>query len=157
MTKKINSGSELRLGKINKITRSEIQRKTDIIWDVAGNLEAQLKRISSRKEKVGSYDYTKQVIQEGSMDRLLAVSYDPNKYQDKQMQNAYREGFFEHGTRELFGKLDILSEDELIAIGYNDYFCGIKMSELLDDIRKNDSYASGYLSAVVSDSNKKSK
>lgn len=155
MVKKVTI--ELHPGKINKDTRKEIHDREAIIWDVVKGEKERLKRFSKRKEEVGLNDFTRKAILEGSTDRLLAVLYVSNKYQDKQMQGAYREGFFDHGTRELLGKLDILSEDELTAIGYNDYLCGIKMDDLAEAVRKNDFYAAGYLSAVISDSNKKCK
>lgn len=157
MLKKYHSNPELNKGPINKMKRNEIQKQKDIIWDSNNNTDAALQRMAERNQKVGNNEFTGSIILEGSRDRLLSVPYNPNKYSNKQSQGAYHEGFFEHGNREILGKLEMLSEEELTSIGYNDHISGIKMSSLPEKVKKNTSYALGYLSAAIEKSNKKSR
>lgn len=157
MFKNYYSNSELNRGAINKKRRNEVQKQEDMIWDSKNNAEAALQRMAERNQKVGNNEFTASTILEGSTDRLLAVPYDSDKYSNKQMQGAYHEGFFEHGNREILGKIDILSDEELKSIGYNDYFCGIKISSLPKEIKKNSSYVLGYLSATIGEKDNKSR
>lgn len=95
----------------------------------------------------------RKLIAEGSTDRINAVPYDAQKYDSPQAQNAYAEGFFEHGNRELFEKLGSLTEEQLKAIGYNDYISEVDKDSLLEKIKANQAYEEGRLFALLSNPN----
>lgn len=143
------SKSESRQGKINQSYRKEILQIESNNMEIEAHQAELGKKTEERTRRVGTNPAEK--IIEGSTDRLNAIPYDAEKYANisAQDQGAYREGFFEHGNRELNGKLESLTEERLKAIGYNDYISGIDMKKLPEEVRNNPYYNEGYLFALI--------
>lgn len=94
----------------------------------------------------------------GIEDRITAKVYDEHKYLDEYDQRNYQEGFFTMGNRVIHGKLEMFSDDELKAIGANDYVSGVDINSLPEVVRNNSSYAQGYMMATIfGQDNKKSR
>ena len=145
------SKSESRQGRINQSYRKEILQKELNNMEIEANRAKQGAKTEERTRRVGTKPAEK--IIEGSTDRLNAIPYDAKKYANisSQDQEAYHEGFFEHGNRELNGKLESLNEERLKAIGYNDYISGIDAKKLPTAVRNNPYYNEGYLFALIAE------
>lgn len=143
------SKSESKQGRFNRISREEIsQIQAGSIETIAHQVDLDKKR-EERIRRLGSNPSEK--IIEGSRDRINAISYNAEKYKNTsvQDQNAYYYGFFEHGNRELNGKLESLSEEQLKVIGYNDFVSGVDAKKLPETVRNNPYYSEGYLLASI--------
>lgn len=116
-------------------------------------------RLAERANKIGrSSPRISNLIIQGSSDRIQAVPYDSNKYENIQDQEAYKEGFYEHGTREILGKLEELKKEQLELIGKNDYISEVDPNTLPQDIKNNDAYVQGYIMAsIIGDSKPRGK
>lgn len=113
------------------------------------------KRLGERVSKLGrSSQQIANLIIQGSSDRLQAIQYDSEKYENREEQAAYQEGFYEHGNRELLGKLNQLSKEQIELIGQNDYISEVDLNRLPKDIKNNESYTQGYIMASVLSSSK---
>lgn len=143
--------SESKQGRINTKSRKKILQIQSELYEKESHQEELDEKREKRTRSLGENPSEK--IMEGSDDRLKAIPYDTEKYTNTsvQDQNAYKEGFFEHGNRELNGKLESLSEDQLKAIGYNDYISGIDMKKLPGAVRNNPYYNEGYLFALIAE------
>ena len=143
------SKSESRQGKINQSYRKEILQKELKSIEISAHQAELGAKTEKRTRRVGTNPAEK--IIEGSADRLNTIPYDAEKYANisAQDQGAYREGFFEHGNRELNGKLESLTEERLKAIGYNDYISGVDVKKLPETVRNNPYYNEGYLFASI--------
>ena len=104
--------------------------------------EEAILRAEARAQEIGT-DPREHIIQ-GSDDRMNAVLYNPEKYDNFQNQNAYREGFINHGNRRIVANLKTITPEELKNIGYNDYLSGIGLDALPDVLSKNFIYLLGY-------------
>ena len=138
--------SEKRPGKISRTNRKEISSYYGNIIDDQKGKEERKKVSEERYRKVGC---NPTIIKEGSRDRILCVAYNDEKYSDETMRNAYREGFFEHGTHELLGIIELLLPENLVAIGYNDYLSGVDFKTLPKRIGTNANYVLGYTRAAL--------
>lgn len=147
--------SESIRGPINKKNRQRISESIAIRIDSENINDANNQKLAERNNRVGMGYVTAERISNGSSDRLNAIVFDSNKYFDRKEQEAYTEGFFEHGNRELSANCDSLSPELLKAIGYNDYLSGVDISSLPDRIRKNDFYGEGYLLATIKENKSK--
>ena len=145
------SKSESRQGKINQSYRKEILQKELKSIEISAHQAELGAKAEERTRRVGT-NPSKKII-EGSTDRLNAIPYDAEKYTKIKVQDqeAYHEGFFEHGDRELNGKLESLTEERLKAIGYNDYISGVDVKKLPEAVRNNPYYNEGYLFALITE------
>lgn len=143
--------SESKQGRINTKSRKKILQIQSELYEKESHQEELDEKTEERTRRVGTNPAEK--IIEGSTDRLNAIPYDAEKYVNisSQDQEAYHEGFFEHGNRELNGKLESLTEERLKAIGYNDYISGIDMKKLPGAVRNNPYYNEGYLFALIAE------
>ena len=141
--------SESKQGRINTESRKKILQIQSELYEKEPHQEELDEKREKRTRSLGENPSKK--IMEGSDDRLKAIPYDTEKYTNTRVQdqNAYKEGFFEHGNRELNGKLESLSEDQLKAIGYNDFISGVDAKKLPETIRNNSYYSEGYLLASI--------
>lgn len=139
---------------------NSVKSRTIIARDISNSIETELIRSTAenqRKERENRIGHTRAsistLILEGSNDRLRAIPYNPNKYENHDDQGAYEEGFYEHGNRQLMGNLDTLSSEQLVLIGKNDYLCGIKgIPQMIQD---NTYYMKGYVMGMLEPQPKK--
>lgn len=141
--------SESIKGKINKKTRNKIFEKIIEDIEIEKKEEARMIKLAERITDVGIGEKTSKAIIEGSSDRMKAVMYDKDKYADTREQNAYDEGFFKHGNRELSGNINKLTDEQLKAIGYNDYLSGVDAETLPEIIKTTPAYTEGYILASI--------
>lgn len=147
--------SENQHEKINGLRRKEIGDVIAYKWESEEKRDEELTRREIRNRTFGN---TPQMfIIEGSNDRISGVPYDDNKYSDVIKQNAYRDGFFRHGTQKILGKLEQLTEEDLEDIGYNDYISGVDYQALPDKVSENQNYIAGYLKATYIQKSNRSK
>lgn len=69
------------------------------------------------------------------------------------MTKAYKEGFIEHGNREILGKMTDLTNEQLQKIGTNDYVSGIKTEDIPEKIKSNEAYALGQVMGPILNQN----
>jgi len=140
------SNSEDKSGKTNALDRKTISKYISYKWESEKNNESTLKKFETRRRLFGN---NKDIIKEGSTDRISAIPYNDSKYNDKIKHDAYKDGFVNHGNQELLGKLAMLSEEELENIGYNDYLSGIvDFKQLPREVRNNQHYMTGHMMAA---------
>ena len=149
------SSTEERKGKINKIDRKTISALHSYKWMSDEARDKALTKKEERNRKLGCKPG--EIIKEGSTDRISAIPYNDSKYSDIIKQNAYREGFFNHGNQELLGKLEILTEEDLEDIGYNDYLSGVEFKALPNKVCLHPNYLSGYMKAALTLKKKKTR
>lgn len=149
------TNSEDKKGKISQIDRKSIARYISYKWESDKTREETLIKKGTRNRKLGHNPGI--IIQEGSTDRISGVPYNDNKYDEVTKQNAYSEGFFIHGNQELLGKLEILSEEDLEDIGYNDCISGVEYQTLPNKVSLNPNYIAGYMKASLTQNRGKSK
>ena len=89
------------------------------------------------------------IREQGINDRINAIPYDSNKYENELDKNNYHEGFFVMGNRAIHGRLESLSDEQLQKIGENDYISGVDLNELPDAIKNNVSYTQGTIMASI--------
>lgn len=89
------------------------------------------------------------IRQIGIDDRMNAIPYDSDKYDDEHDKNNYYEGFFAMGNRALHGRLETLSDEQLQKIGANDYISGVDLNELPEAVKNNTSYIQGNIMASI--------
>ena len=87
-------------------------------------------------------------------DRINAIPYDYDKYEDEIDRNNYHEGFFVMGNRALYAQIEKLSDEQLQRIGANDYISGVNLETLPQSIKDNSSYAQGYLMSSIMSTSK---
>ena len=104
--------------------------------------EEAILRAEARVKEIGTEP--REYIMQGSDDRMNAVLYNPEKYDNVQNQSAYSKGFLEHGGRRIVANLKTITPEELMNIGYNDYSSGIGLDALPDVLSKNFIYLLGY-------------
>lgn len=134
-----NTQTRRRISEIyaNKIASEQVVRRSE-------------ERRTNRINQFGNNGERISEIRRGAVqDRLNAVPYNPNKYEDKYDQNNYYEGFFNMGNRALQGQIEQLSDEELQAIARNDYISGVDANSLHESVRNNVSYTEGYMMASI--------
>ena len=98
----------------------------EFIFNENGLIEKE-KKFGRNSERIG-------MIREKAInDRINAIPYDPDKYENEIDKNNYQEGFFAMGNRALHGRLESLSDEQLQAIGANDYISGVLVSDELKE------------------------
>lgn len=153
------SYSEGHRGNISTQTRKGV---FDTVVNGISSEESQKAADERLKERVDKFGRNSARISEvrniGIEDRLAAKAYDEHKYLDEYDQRNYHEGFFTMGNRAIHGNLEKLSDNELNAIGANDYVSGVDINSLPEAVRNNISYAQGYMMATIfGQDNKKSR
>ena len=106
------------------------------------------------KETVASGEKISIIRAEAINDRINAIPYDYDKYEDEIDRNNYHEGFFVMGNRALYGQIEKLSDEQLQRIGANDYISGVNLETLPQSIKDNSSYAQGYLMSSIMSTSK---
>lgn len=149
------TNSEDKQGKISQVDRKSIARYISYRWESDKTKEETLKKVETRNRELGQNPGM--IIKEGSTDRLSGVPYNDNKYDEVTKQNAYREGFFNHGNQEILGKLETLTEADLEDIGYNDCISGVEYQTLPNRVSLNPNYIAGYMKASLTQNKGKSK
>lgn len=139
-------------GKGNKNThsRKEISRKVGELIYLQGLAKTAKEKNIKHEQLYGrNGERISEVRGIGVQDRINAVPYDPNKYKDEHDKNNYYEGFFNMGNRAIQGQIEMLSDEQLQAIGKNDYVSGVKIESLHESVRANVSYTEGYMMASI--------
>ena len=91
---------------------------------------------------------------EGMNARLSATQPDLTNCKTKQDINSYNAGFLENGNRAIHGRIEMLTEEQLYAIGQNDYNSGLTLDQIPDVIKNNPAYTQGYMMASIMDTSK---
>ncbi len=138
-------------------TRKEILYETICKIDSEKNNQEKEKALREKFEEFGpNGERMKNIINQGVADRMKAVLYNPQKYDNPKDQNCYAKGFYENGSRVLYSRLGELSDKELKMIGCNDYYSKATKHKswnpngiICKGITANDSYVNGLMSAIL--------
>lgn len=142
--------SEGKYGSISKISRAEVLSVEISRIDQEKRKKETEERLKKRYDEVGEGQKTKKYINQGREDRLNG-QYNLINITDEKEKNAYLIGFKQNGGIALAGKIvrDEISTKELISIGRNDFYAGIKISDLPEEVKNNEYYLLGYNSAAI--------
>jgi len=130
------------------------ENRQQISGTIAKRIDGQLsrekeeQRMKERIETLGKGVQVKEFINKGRDDRLVG-EFHISELQDEKQQTAYSLGFYENGTRALQGHIDSLTPEKLLYIGRNDFYAGIAINNLPEEIKNNEYYSAGYNSAVM--------
>lgn len=142
--------SEAHTGNRTKVTRVEISEGVHREIDAEKRRKESEERMAEKANRMGTCKTRiATLIIKGSTDRINGVTYNPNVFEDKHDQEAYKEGFINHGNREILGKLGELTSEQLQKIGTNDYISGISPEEIPDKLKENESYALGQIMGPI--------
>lgn len=110
--------------------------------------------IERAKERIETYGNSALYRNIGSDDRINGKVYNNTGTTDSEIK-SYFAGYYINGERRVLAKLDKLTREEIIALGeYEHGILGITI-ENLNLLKKNDDYMTGYMSAMLTNSNKK--
>lgn len=136
--------SEKNRGNTSTATRIEVSNAINERIASEQRRKESEERLAERANRVGtSKTRIATLIIMGSTDRVNAVPYDPNKFESKYDQEAYKEGFIYHGNREILGKMGELTDEQLKKIGTNDYVSGLALAEIPKKLKENEAYTVG--------------
>lgn len=115
------------------------------------NEDAAIARFKKRIDNYGNSGYFRNL---GSDDRISGKVYDNVGTNDSEIK-SYFAGYYINGEMRVLAKLDKSTREEAIALGeYEHDILGIQV-ENLNLLKKNVDYMTGYMTAMLTNSNKK--
>lgn len=109
---------------------------------------------SRTKERIETYGNSALYRNIGSDDRINGKVYNNTGNNDSEIK-SYAAGYYINGEKRVLAKLDKLTKEESIALGEYEYgILGIPVDNL-NLLKKNNDYMTGYMAAMLTNSNKK--
>ena len=109
---------------------------------------------SRTKERLETYGNSALYRNIGSDDRINGRVYNNTGTNDSEIK-SYTAGYYINGEKRVLAKLDKLTKEESIALGEYEYsILGIPVDNL-NLLKKNNDYMTGYMAAMLTNSNKK--
>lgn len=109
---------------------------------------------SRTKERIEAYGNSALYRNIGSDDRINGKVYNNTGNNDSEIK-SYAAGYYINGEKRVLAKLDKLTKEESIALGEYEYsILGIPVDNL-NLLKKNNDYMTGYMAAMLTNSNKK--
>lgn len=109
---------------------------------------------SRTKERLETYGNSALYRNIGSDDRINGRVYNNTGTNDSEIK-SYTAGYYINGERRVLAKLNNLTKEEATALGEYEYsVLGIPVDNL-NLLKKNNDYMTGYMAAMLTNSNKK--